>query len=125
MPSWSVLLAVVAYVVSAAFLVLPPMNRPAPPRPVALGIAAIAIALHFMIALGLHQGGINLHFFAALSLVGLVIAALTLLVNLFRPVAGLGVVVFPLAAVLLAIDTWLAPPTTPLPLEWQIKLHVT
>jgi ABC-type uncharacterized transport system permease subunit len=124
MPSWSVLLAVVAYVVSAACLVLPPMNRPAPPRPVALGIAAIAIALHFMIALGLHQGGINLHFFAALSLVGLVIAALTLLVNLFRPVAGLGVVVFPLAAVLLAVDTWFVPATAPLPIEWQIKLHV-
>jgi len=35
------------------------------------------------------------------------------------------VVVFPLAALLLAIDTWLAPPTTPLPIEWQIKLHVT
>jgi ABC-type uncharacterized transport system permease subunit len=124
MPSWSVLLAVVAYLVAAAGLLLPLMDRAAPPRPIALGIAAIAIALHFMIALGLHQGGVNLHFFAALSLVGLVIAALTLLVNLFRPVAGLGVVVFPLAAALLAIDTWLAPQTAPLPIEWQIKLHV-
>src|SRR6185295_9332904 len=91
----------------------------------ALGLAAIAIAVHFMIVLGIHQGGINLHFFAALSLVGLVVAALTLLVNLFRPVAGLGVLVFPLAAVLLAISSWLAPTTTPLPIEWQIKLHVT
>jgi ABC-type uncharacterized transport system permease subunit len=124
MPSWSVLLAVVAYVVSALCLALPLVNRAAPPRPVALGIAAIAIALHFMIALGLHQGGVNLHFFAALSLVGLVIAALTLLVNLFRPVAGLGVLVFPLAAVLLAVDTWFVPATAPLPIEWQIKLHV-
>jgi len=125
MPSWSVLLAVVAYLVAAVFLMLPLIDRPAPPRPIALGVAAIAIAMHFMIVLGIHQGGINLHFFAALSLVGLVVAALTLVVNLFRPVAGLGVVVFPLAAVLLAISTWLAPPTTPLPIEWQIKLHVT
>ena len=124
MPGWSVLLAVVAYLVAAAFLLLPLVDRPAPPRPVALGIAAIAVALHFMIALNLHQGGINLHFFAALSLVGLVISAMALAVNLFRPVAGLGVVVFPVAAVLLAVSTWLAPPTTPLPIEWQIKLHV-
>ena len=125
MPSWSVLVAVVAYVVSALCLAMPLIQRAAPPRAVALGVAAIAVALHFMVALGIHQGGINLHFFAALSLVGLVIAALTLVVNLFRPVSGLGVVVFPLAAVLLAIDTWLAPPTTPLPIEWQIELHVT
>jgi ABC-type uncharacterized transport system permease subunit len=124
MPSWTVLLAVVAYVVAAICLVLPLIDRPAPPRAVALGTAAIAVVLHFMIALGLHQGGVNLHFFAALSLVGLLIAALTLLVNLFRPVAGLGVIVFPLAAVLLAVDIWLAPQTAPLPIEWQIKLHV-
>lgn len=124
MPSWSALLAVVAYLAAAICLVLPLMNRSAPPRPVALGLAAIAVALHFMIVLGLHQGGVNLHFFAALSLVGLVVAGVTLLVNLFRPVAGLGVVVFPLAALLLAIDVWLAPSTAPLPIEWQIKLHV-
>jgi len=124
MPGWSILLAVVAYVVAAVCLMLPLIDRPAPPRPIALGIAAIAVALHFMIALNLHQGGINLHFFAALSLVGLVIATLTLIVNVFRPVAGLGVVVFPLSALLLAIGTWFAPPTAPLPIEWQIKLHV-
>jgi ABC-type uncharacterized transport system permease subunit len=124
MPGWSVLLAVVAYLAAATCLVLPLIERPAPPRAVALGIAAIAIALHLMIALGLHQGGVNLHFFAALSLVGLVVGAVTLVVNLFRPVAGLGVLVFPLAALLLAIDTWLAPTTAPLPIEWQIKLHV-
>jgi len=124
MPSWSALLAVVAYLAAAICLVLPLMNRPAPPRAVALGLAAIAVALHFMIVLGLHQGGVNLHFFAALSLVGLVVGGVTLLVNLVRAVAGLGVVVFPLAALLLAIDVWLAPSTAPLPIEWQIKLHV-
>jgi ABC-type uncharacterized transport system permease subunit len=124
MPGWSVLLAIVAYVLATLCLVLPLIDRGAPPRGVALGLAAVAVALHFVITLGLHQGGVNLHFFAALSLVSLVVAAMTLIVNLFRPVAGLGVVVFPLAAVLLAIDTWLAPATAPLPIEWQIQLHV-
>jgi ABC-type uncharacterized transport system permease subunit len=120
----SALLAVVAYLAAAACLVLPLVDRPAPRRPVALGLAAIAVALHLAMTLGMHQGGVSLHFFAALSLVALVVAALTLLVNLFRPVAGLGVIVFPLAALLLAVDTWLAPSTAPLPIEWQIKLHV-
>jgi len=124
MPSWSALLAILAYLAAAACLVLPLIDRPAPPRAVALGLAAIAVALHLMMALGVHHGGVNLHFFDALSLVGLVIAALTLLVNLFRPVAGLGVLVFPLAALLLAVEVYFAPPTAPLPIEWQIKLHV-
>ncbi|MGP1667057.1 MAG: cytochrome C assembly family protein, partial [Rhodanobacter sp.] len=65
------------------------------------------------------------HFFAALSLVACVVAALTLLVNLSRPVAALGVIVFPLAAALLAIDAFVAPPTAPLKMDWPIKLHVT
>jgi ABC-type uncharacterized transport system permease subunit len=125
MPGWFVLLAVAAYFAATICLVLPLIDRRAPPRPVALALAAFAVVLHFVTTLGLHHGGVNLHFFAALSLIGVVIAGLTLLVNLFRPVSGLGVIVFPLAAVMLAIDTWLAPPTAPLPIEWQIKLHVT
>lgn len=124
MPIWSAPLAVLVYIAAALCLMLPLLNRPAPPRSAALGLAAIAVALHLMITLGLHQGGVNLHFFAALSLVGLVVAGLTLLVNLFRPVAGLGVIVFPIAAILLAIDVYLAPETTPLTVDWQIKLHV-
>src|SRR5699024_3798040 len=57
-------------------------------------------------------------------LVAFVVAALTLLVNLWRPVAGLGVIVFPLAAMLLALDVFVARPTMQNPLDWQISLHV-
>lgn len=124
MPHWTALLTILAYLAATVCLVLPLVNRPAAPRPVALGLAAIAVALHFIIALGVHRGGVNLHFFDALSLVAFVVAALTLFVNLFRPVVGLGVLVFPLAAVLLAVEIFFAPPTAPLPFEWQIKLHV-
>jgi ABC-type uncharacterized transport system permease subunit len=35
------------------------------------------------------------------------------------------VIVFPLTALLLGLDIFAAPVTAPLPLEWQIKLHVT
>jgi ABC-type uncharacterized transport system permease subunit len=60
-----------------------------------------------------------------LSLVACVVSALTVLVNLSRPVAALGVIVFPLTAILLGVDAFLAPPTMPQPMDWQIKLHVT
>ncbi|MDE2306907.1 MAG: cytochrome c biogenesis protein CcsA [Xanthomonadaceae bacterium] len=74
----------------------------------------------------MHRGALDLHFFAALSLVAFVVSTLTLLVNLSRPVAALGVIVFPLTALLIAADSFLAPPTLPQPpMDWQIKLHVT
>src|SRR5579875_1483279 len=87
--------------------------------------AALAGLLHFAVLFGIHRGAVDLHFFAALSLVAAVIAALTLIVNLARPVAALGIILFPLAALFLAIDEFLAPPTAPFALDWQIKLHVT
>jgi ABC-type uncharacterized transport system permease subunit len=73
----------------------------------------------------MHRGALDLHFFAALSLVAFVVSALTLLVNASRPVAALGVIVFPLTAALIAVDSFLAPATLPQPMDWQIKLHVT
>jgi ABC-type uncharacterized transport system permease subunit len=68
---------------------------------------------------------LDLHFFAALSLVACVVAALTVFVNLWRPVAALGVIVFPLAAFVLGADVLAASATSPEPLDWQIKLHAT
>jgi len=91
------LLAALLYVVSAVVLALPMLHR-RPLRAAGLAIGAVATALHAWILFGKHGGGVDLHFFAALSLVGACIAALCLLVNLARPVASLGVVVFPLAA---------------------------
>jgi ABC-type uncharacterized transport system permease subunit len=96
-----------------------PLNR------LALGLAGAAVLIHAGILLGMHRGALDLHFFAALSLVAFVVSALTLLVNATRPVAALGVIVFPLAAALVAVDSFLAPSTQPQSMDWQIKLHVT
>src|SRR3546814_11939067 len=73
----------------------------------------------------MHRGALDLHFFAALSLVAFVVSALTLLVNATRPVAALGVIVFPLTAALIAVASFLAPSTQPQSMDCQIKLHVT
>lgn len=118
------LLALAGYLGAAALLAAPLTGCPRTPRASALLLGALAVLLHFGVLLGFHRGALDLHFFAALSLVAALVAALTLLVNLVRPVAGLGVIVFPLAAALLALDVFLAPPTAPRALGWQIQLHV-
>lgn len=118
------LLAISAYLAAAIVLALPLLNRPAPPRALGFVLALVAALAHAALIFGLHRGGLDLHFFAALSIVALYVAALTLLVGLSRPIAGLGVLVFPLAALLLGIDVFLAPPTSAQPIDWQIQLHV-
>lgn len=117
-------LAVLAYLAATVLVAQPALGAKALPRPLGLGTAAIAVLAHGAYLLVAHRGGLDLHFFAALSFVSALIAATTLLVNLVRPVAALGVFVFPLAAGLLAVDAWIAPPTAPNVLGWQIKLHV-
>lgn len=119
------LIAVALYLLAAGLLARPLLGRGEPLNRSADGAAALAVLIHTGILLGMHRGALDLHFFAALSLVGAVISALTLIVNLNRPVAALGVVLFPLAALLLAIDVFAAPATRPIAMEWQIKLHVT
>jgi ABC-type uncharacterized transport system permease subunit len=119
------LLAIVCYLAAFAVQARPLVGGRDNRGGLALAIAAAGVLAHAGVLLGMHRGALDLHFFAALSLVACVVSALTLLVNLSRPVAALGVIVFPLSALLLGIDVFLAAPTTPQPLGWQIKLHVS
>ncbi len=119
------LFAIADYLIASIVLALPVARQTATRRAIGLGLATLAVLVHASLIFGLHRGGLDLHFFASMSLAGFGIAALTLLVNLFRPVAALGVIVFPLAAFLLGIDVFVAAPTLAEPMEWQIKLHVT
>lgn len=120
-----VLLAAVFYLAAAGGLARPLLGGGQPLKRLAIGLAGLAVVLHAGVLLGSHRGALDLHFFAALSLVACVVAALTLLVNLWRPVAALGVVVFPLAALFVLLDGFVAPPTAPRQMDWPIKLHVT
>ncbi|MBN8738236.1 MAG: hypothetical protein BGP24_03570 [Lysobacterales bacterium 69-70] len=118
------LVAVAAYLAATLRIALPALRGGAPPRAQGLALAIIGVLAHAGYLLAAHRGGLDLHFFAALSAVSMLIAGTTLAVNLARPVDALGVLAFPLAAVLLAIDAWIAPPTQPTAMGWQIKLHV-
>ena len=117
-------MAAALYLIAAGLLARPLLHRQALPKALTFGLASVAVLVHAALLVGMHRGGVDLHFVAALSLVGGCIAALCLLVNLARPVATLGVIVFPLAAALLLVDVFLAPTTQPMAIEWQIKLHV-
>ncbi len=119
------LLAIVLYLAATGLLTRPLLGRGESSTLLATGTAAVAILMHASVLLGMHRGALDLHFFAALSLVACVVAALTLFVNLSRPVAALGLIVFPLAALLLGVDVFAAPPTSPETIDWHIKLHVT
>jgi ABC-type uncharacterized transport system permease subunit len=129
MPAALSIFAIACYLLASLLLARPLLggSTVAPTRftQPALAIATLAVLAHAGDLLAMHGGALDLHFFAALSLVACVMSALTLLVNLTRPVATLGVIVFPLSALLLWIDSFLAPPTTPISLDWHIKLHVT
>lgn len=118
-------LAIALYLAAAGGLARPLLGGGQPLNRLALGLAGAAVLIHAGILLGMHRGALDLHFFAALSLVAFVVSALTLLVNATRPVAALGVIVFPLTAALVAVDSFLAPSTQPQSMDWQIKLHVT
>jgi ABC-type uncharacterized transport system permease subunit len=76
---------------------------------------------HVLVALNT-VGGPDMHFFAALSLVGLGMALLTTLVGARGRMAALGVVAFPLAAILLVIYHGYghAPSKA---LGWQLATH--
>ena len=70
-----------------------------------------------------HSGVTDLHFFAALSLVGLGMAALTASVGASGRMRALGVVVFPLAAMMLLAYALYGHATRPDPLDWRLLLH--
>ncbi len=87
--------------------------------------AFAAIALHAVAHVQgtVAAGAVELHFFAALSLVGLGVAALTAGLGVFRPITALGVIVFPLSAALLALYRVGVHSATAPRYDWPIQLH--
>ncbi|HEY4145550.1 cytochrome C assembly family protein [Pinirhizobacter sp.] len=127
--------AIALYLSAALALARPLFGSHAPMGRLAMWLAGMAVILHAWLLLGLHRGTLDLHFFAVLSLVAWVVSAMTIGVNLFRPIAGLGIFIFPLTALFVALDpltvnfttldAFVAPTTAPELKDWQIKLHIT
>ncbi len=68
-------------------------------------------------------GGADLHFFAALSLVGLGMAALTTALGPVQRIEALGIIVFPLAAAVLLAYAGLGGGMPRRDLGWPLQLH--
>jgi ABC-type uncharacterized transport system permease subunit len=119
------LLAVVAYAAAAAWLARRLALDGQRESALAGALALVAVVLHAALhVLAYRAGGsIDLHFFAALSLVGVALAALTVVVSLHRPVGALGVVVYPIAAACLLLYAFGTDPGNGAAPGWQIQLH--
>jgi ABC-type uncharacterized transport system permease subunit len=122
-PMTIVLIAVALYLLAAGLLVAA-VRRDAGPSRTWLSFAILAIALHATVhAMAWRQaGGADMHFFAALSLVGLGMATLTTAVGASGRMAALGVMVFPLAALML-LGYFAYGPVRAQPLDWRLQLH--
>jgi ABC-type uncharacterized transport system permease subunit len=118
-----VLIAVLAYL-SAAALLVRGIARGRKPGPLWLLPALAGIVLHaaWHVSEWRATGVTDLHFFAALSLVGLGMAALTTLYGATGRMAALGVIVFPLAAAMLLGNAAVAYRPSPT-LDWPLQLH--
>lgn len=116
-------LALLAYALATAFLILRLGRERASLADRPLGL--LAILLHFcVLALAAEQaGGVDLRFFSALSLTGMGVAAVYRVAGLTRPIDALGVVAYPIAALTLGLQLLLGGPPLPRPAEWQILLH--
>ncbi|MCD9028340.1 cytochrome c biogenesis protein CcsA [Luteimonas sp. BDR2-5] len=116
-----VLIAVLCYLAAAALLV---RGVARDTRNALWAVPALAaIVLHATAHLLVWRDvGTELHFFAALSLVGLGMAALTALYDIRGRMAALGVIVFPIAALML-IGYGQSPHPPSDTLDWRLQLH--
>ena len=119
-----VLIAIALYLLAAGLLVLEVSRGNGHRTRLWLLPAVAAVALHGTAHLIAWRkaGGADLHFFAALSLVGLGMAALTTLVGATGRMAALGVVVFPLAALTL-FGYQHQGHVLAATLDWRLQLH--
>lgn len=119
-----VLIAVALYLLAAGLLVAAVRQDGGRSARVWLLPANLAVLLHGATHLMAWKlaGGADMHFFAALSLVGLGMAALTAVVGASGRMAALGVVVFPLAALTL-IGYHAYGHVVAEPLDWRLQLH--
>jgi ABC-type uncharacterized transport system permease subunit len=124
------ILAILLYLASGAMIALrlfKPDKLPRPGRALAVGLGFAGVLLHTVILYQsiFDQPGINLAFFNALALTSWTIVLLLLLSSLTKPVENLGILLLPLAAVTLYLESRY-PSADFLRQEagWPLKIHV-
>jgi ABC-type uncharacterized transport system permease subunit len=93
----------------------------------ALYLAWTAVGTHLLYtAIVFHQNnGFNFGFFSTSSLVAMIVALLLLIAALNKPVEKLGIAIFPIAAVMLALELNFTDKTQPLfSYNWAMSTHI-
>lgn len=120
-----VLIAVVAYLVATGLLIRAAAQSRLEQQRIWVGPAVLALLLHADYHLWVAwrtPGGPDMHFYSALSLVGLGMAAMTTLAGARGRMAALGVIAFPLAALLLGLYQHHGHQPGD-GLDWRLQLH--
>jgi len=118
-------LSIVAYLGSALLIVRDIDQRSFQRTPIY--IAWVAIFAHILYtALAFQQNnGFNFSFFSTISLVAMIVALILLIAALNKPVEKLGIVIFPIAAGMLALDINFAEKAHILHTNnWQMSVHI-
>ena len=122
---WTAYAAIVLYLIASALLLRAVVQDKVAASRSWLWPALAGVLLHgtyHLLVAWRTAGGPDMHFFSALSLVSLGMAAMTTLVGAQGRMAGLGVLAFPLAALLLLVyHLYGHEPTHGL--DWRLQLH--
>lgn len=106
------LAAALLYSASSLLLGRQLARREAPRTALILGLGALALPLHLLcVYAAIYQpGGLNLGLFQVISLVGWLIAALSIAMSLYQPVVSLTLGAFPLAALGILLSLFVPAP---------------
>jgi len=120
------LLAISAYLGSALLITRQLYLYSNEKKPAPLVLGWIALAAHFLYsALIFRNNGLSFSFFTMASLVAMIVVLLLLIATINKPVEKLGIVLFPIAALMLGLELGLS--ETPHLLQtynWQMGTHI-
>ncbi len=117
--------AIIAYLLSAGLIFRRPANLPYYPAPI--NLAWLAVGLHFCYTAFtiFENAGINFSFFSTASLVSLIVALVLLLAMLNKPLANLGIFIFPVTALMLLLDVGFPEKIRSIGTHsWPMNLHI-
>lgn len=127
--SINVFLVIFLYLSGAYFITLKLIfnSTQHPPRYIGLGLGTLGVLLHSIVLYHniLTPAGINLGFFNALALAAWTVIAILLISSLTKPVDNLGIIVFPIGALVIWLERSF--PNTHLLIKsasWELKIHI-
>ncbi|TAN66960.1 MAG: phosphohydrolase [Methylobacter sp.] len=118
-------LSICAYLASTLFLVRDTRQNKTARSSVYLAWIAIASHISYITTIFQQNNDFNFGFISTASLVSLIVALLLMMATITKPVEKLGIVIFPIAAIMLALELNL--PAKPHLLHthnWQMSVHI-